>query len=147
MNDSEPDPTEEPPRPSAGHPFHQEVQHSPPTARIPDSVGRGVFSTGSIVMHGAHDFVIDFVQSLALPRRVVSRVVLSPTVVPLLVAALRENLQKYNQSFGGVPRMPPPPSGAGGQTPPAIGDVYEQLKLPDDILSGVYANAVIISHS
>ncbi|MSR57304.1 MAG: DUF3467 domain-containing protein [Planctomycetaceae bacterium] len=132
----------------AGNTYHQEVQHSPATARIPDAVGRGVFSTGAIVMHGAHDFVIDFVQSLAAPRRVVARVALPPTVVPLFVAALQENLRKYNQNFGPVPRMPPPPPGALPNTaPPPITDVYEQLKLPDDMLSGVYANTVVISHS
>lgn len=135
------------PRPLGDNTFHQEVQHSPATARVPDSVGSGVFSTGSIVMHGAHDFVIDFVQSLAPPRRIVLRVVLPPTVVPLFIAALQENLRKYNQNFGPVPRMPAPPPGMAPSTPPPITEVYEQLKLPDEILSGAYANTVVISHS
>lgn len=135
------------PRPLGDNTFHQEVQHSPATARVPDSVGSGVFSTGSIVMHGAHDFVIDFVQSLAPPRRIVLRVVLPPTVVPLFIAALQENLRKYNQNFGAIPRMPAPPPGAAPNTPPPISEVYDQLKLPDDILSGAYANTVVISHS
>jgi hypothetical protein len=137
------------PHHAGGNTYHQEVQHSPATARVPDPVGRGVFGTGAIVMHGAHDFVIDFVQSLAPPRRIVARIVLPPTVVPLFVAALQENLRKYNQNFGPVPRMPAPPPGAGPGpgAPPPITDVYEQLKLPDEMLSGVYANTVVISHS
>lgn len=139
------------PQSLGGNTYHQEVQHSPATARIPDSVGRGVFSTGAIVMHGAHDFVIDFVQSLAPPRRIVARVALPPSVMPLFVAALQENLRKYNQSFGPIPRMPQPPAQPGGGGPPAapppITDVYDQLKLPDEMLSGVYANTVVISHS
>lgn len=146
-DDSRPDPAENAPA-SAGNTYHQEVQHSPATARVTDAVGRGVFSTGAIVMHGLHDFVIDFVQSLAAPRRVVARIALPPTVVPLFVAALQENLRKYNQNFGPVPRMPaPPPGAAPNPSPPPITDVYEQLKLPDDMLSGVYANTVVISHS
>jgi hypothetical protein len=143
----EPEPPENPPQHAGGNTYHQEVQHSPATARIPDAVSRGVFSTGAIVMHGAHDFVIDFVQSLAPPRRVVARIALPPTVVPLFVGALQENLRKYNQSFGPVPRMPAPPPGAVPNAPPPITDVYEQLKLPDEMMSGVYANTVVISHS
>lgn len=143
------------PRPAGGNTFQQEVQHNPATARIPDHVGRGVFATGAIVMHGPHDFVIDFVQSLAPPRRVVARVALPPTVIPLFVGALTENLGKYQQNFGSLPRMPAPhPGGAGGAgaapgpaTPPPITEVYEQLKLPDELLSGAYANTVAITHS
>lgn len=144
--DPVPDPPEVP-HSQPGGTYHQEVQHSPATARVPEAVGRGVFSTGAIVMHGAHDFVIDFVQSLAPPRRVVARIALPPTVVPLFVSALQENLRKYNQNFGPVPRMPAPPAGAVPPSPPPITHVYEQLKLPDEMLSGVYANTVIISHS
>jgi hypothetical protein len=138
------------PRPAGGHTVHQEVQHSPATARVPDAVGRGLFSTGSIVMHGAHDVLIDFIQSLAPPKRVVARVVLPPTVLPLFVAALEDNLGKYAHAFGPPPRMPTPPPSAPGEPPPApppITEFYEQLKLPDDMLGGVYANTVVISHS
>jgi hypothetical protein len=101
-------------------------------------------------MHGAHDVLIDFIQSLAPPRRVVARVVLPPTVLPLFVAALEDNLGKYAQSFGQAPRMPAPPGAGPGSpppTPPPITEVYEQLKLPDEMLGGVYANTVVISHS
>jgi len=164
------DPPGNAPRPAGGNTYQQEVQHSPATARVPDAVGRGVFSTGAIVMHGAHDVLIDFIQSLAAPKRVVARVVLPPTVLPLLVGALEDNLGKFTQNFGPPARMPVPPQpaapapsggsnagGPGGETapapppqqpaPPPITEVYEQLKLPDDMLGGAYANTVVISHS
>lgn len=151
MNDEAKDkPPDDGPRPVGGNTFHQEVQHSPATARVPDAVGRGAFATGAIVMHGPHDFLVDFIQSLASPKRVVARVILPPTVVPLFVGALQDNLGKYTQSFGPPPRMPqPPPTAPGGQppAPPPINDVYDQLKLPDEMLGGVYANTVVISHS
>lgn len=149
-NEGHGDPPPEGPQPAGGNTYHQEVQHSPATARVPDAVGRGVFATGAIVMHGAHDFLIDFIQSLAPPRRVVSRVVLPLSVMPLFAAALEDNLAKYAQSFGPPPKMPPPPGAAPGGQPPApppITDVYEQLKLPDEMLAGAYANTVVISHS
>jgi hypothetical protein len=151
MSDETPsDPPENPPKPAGGHTFHQEVQHSPATARVPDAVGRGLFSTGAIVMHGAHDVLIDFIQSLAPPKRVVARVVLPPTVLPLFVAALEDNLGKYAHAFGPPARMPAPPPAGPGEPPPApppITEVYDQLKLPDEMLGGVYANTVVISHS
>jgi hypothetical protein len=45
--------------------------------------------------------------------------------------------------------MQGPPPGPGGQppAPPPITEVYEQLKLPDEMLGGMYANTVVISHS
>jgi hypothetical protein len=165
-DERQPDPPGSAPRPAGGGTYQQEVQHSPATARVPDAVGRGVFSTGAIVMHGPHDVLIDFIQSLAPPRRVVARIVLPPTVLPLLVGALEDNLGKYAQNFGPPPRMPVPAqavpaTGGGGsdggtgsepaapppQTPPPITEVYEQLKLPDEMLGGLYANTVVISHS
>jgi Protein of unknown function (DUF3467) len=161
MSDDAPlPPPEHEPRHGGGNTFHQEVQHAPATARVPDAVGRGVFGTHAIVMQGGHEFLIDFIQGLAPPRRVVSRIVLPISVIPLFVAALEDNLRKYTQVFGAPPRPPqqaqphqgadpgapnapptPPPA------PPPITEVYEQLKLPDDMLGGSYANAVVISHS
>ncbi len=148
-DDTHPNPAPDSPRPAGGNTFHQEVQHSPATARVPDLVGRGVFSTHAIVMQGAHEFLIDFIQSLAPPRRVVARVVLPTSVVPLFLGALEDNLRKYQQSFGTPPRLPAPPAapGAPPPSPPPIGEVYEQLKLPDEMLGGDYANTVVISHS
>jgi hypothetical protein len=124
-------------------------------------------------MQGAHEFLIDFIQSLAPPRRVVARVILPISVVPLFIGALDDNLRKYANVFGQPPRMQGSPgsAGPGGQPggqaggqpghqpggqpgsqppsppPPPITEVYEQLKLPDEMLGGSYANTVVISHS
>ena len=145
-------------QPGGGNTYHQEVQHTPATARVPDAVGRGVFGTHAIVMQGAHEFLIDFIQSLAPPRRVVARIIMPTTVVPLFIGALEDNLRKYSNVFGAPPRMQGPPASGpgsspgsppGGQppAPPPITEVYEQLKLPDEMLGGMYANTVVISHS
>ena len=41
----------------------QQIQHSSATARIPDEIGRGVFATAVIVLHGPNEYTIDFIQS------------------------------------------------------------------------------------
>ncbi len=124
--------------------FSQEVHYSHVSARVPEKVSRGVFSTGAMVFQGPHEFVIDFVLRMAQPQQIVARVVLPLSIMPSLIATLRENLNNYQAKFGPPPAMPAPP------VPPApvpIEEIYSQLKLPDDLLSGVYANAVMIAHS
>ncbi|MGA1618468.1 MAG: DUF3467 domain-containing protein, partial [Pirellulales bacterium] len=87
----------------------QQIQHSSATARIPDEVGRGVFATAVIVLHGANEYTIDFVQSLARPNRVAARVILPPAVASQFVIALEQAIEKYTASYGQPPREPRPP--------------------------------------
>jgi hypothetical protein len=138
--EGEPPPAGEPP-PGA---FTQELQHAAVSARVPEKVGRGVFSTGALVLQGPHEFAIDFVLRMAQPQQIVARVVLPATIMPSVIAALRDNLAKYQAKFGTPPALPGPPPGA---KPPSIQEIYEQLKLPDELLGGSYANGVLISHS
>jgi hypothetical protein len=167
----------------------QQIQHSSATARIPDEIGRGVFATAVIVLHGTHEYTIDFVQSLARPNRVASRIILPPAVAHQFVLALEQALEKYRASFGVIPHepksqqqdqgqssekdtapsdisqpedttgtkpvtenttsnAPTPESNSSNTTQPApIADIYDNLKLPDDMLGGVYANMASISHT
>ena len=82
----------------------QKIEHAPATARIPDAVGRGVFATGAIVLHGTDEFAIDFVQSLVRPERVAARVVLPPAVASQFALALDQSLRLYAEKFGSPPR-------------------------------------------
>lgn len=123
---------------------NEQVQHSSVSARVPAQVGKGVFSTGAVVFDGAHEFVVDFLQRLGSPHTVGARVVLPHTVFSQYIAALRDNLRKYEQRFGAPAALPPPPP---NQPRASISDLYDQLKLPDEVMSGVYANAVMIGHT
>jgi hypothetical protein len=135
------------------------------SALVPERVARGVFSTGAVVVQGAHEFILDFLLRMSQPQQVSARVVLPPGVVAQFIAALTDNLNNYQSKFGQpvVPTGPTAPTtssgpaapaaGAPGQPPPApqspvsAQDLYEQLKLQDDVLSGNYANAVMIGHT
>ncbi len=123
---------------------HQQVQVSSNTARVPPSVGNGVFSTGAIVMTGQHAFVFDFLQQMGVPTNLVSRVVLPHPVMPRFIKALEENVAIYTQKFGAIPQMPKPPQPI---KRPSVQEVYENLKLPDEELPGHYADGVMIRHT
>lgn len=124
--------------------YTQEIHHSQISARVPEKVGRGVFSTGTLIMQGPHEFVIDFVLRMAHPHQIAARVVLPPSIMPSLIAALRDNLNKYTTQFGAPPALPTPPN---PPAPPPIEEIYDQLKLPEEVQSGAYANAVMIAHT
>lgn len=132
-------------RPDDSGMYTQEVQHSQVAARVPERVARGVFTTGALVAHGQHEFLIDFIQRLTHPQQIVARVVLPFSLMPGFISALQENLGKF-QARHGAPAAPPPiPPGT--PKPPSVQEIYDQLKLHDDMLSGFYANFVMITHS
>jgi hypothetical protein len=175
--------------PSPGHhppgdppPQSQEIRHSQVSALVPKGVARGVFSTGAVVLQGAHEFIIDFLLRMAMPHQVAARVVMTPAVLGRFIAALRENLGNYQRTFHpeqipGVTQIdtahvapqssPVAPVASeakpAGQTPAApqapanpesmalsqnsVQDLYDQLKMADEMLSGAYANAVMIGHT
>jgi hypothetical protein len=135
---------ENPPPPDPPGTFTQQIQHSQVGARVPEKVARGSFSTGVIVLQGAHEFILDFLLRMSQPHQVSARVIMSPAIVPGFIAALRENLGNYQNRFGPPKELPPPPPGA---TAPPLEEIYSQLKLPDDMLGGVYANTVMIAHT
>src|SRR5947209_2652376 len=123
-------------KPNEPQTFSQEIRHQNISARVPEKIGRGIFSTGVLVLQGPTEFVLDFVQRLAQPNQVVSRVVLPVELMPRLIEALRENLERYKQAFGPPPALPaaPPPA-----KPPSIDEIYDSLKLPEDVMSGFYS--------
>jgi len=125
----------------------QSVRSQHLSARIPDSVSQGVFSTGAIVMTGGTEFILDFVQNIGRPHQIVARIVMPHGVLPQYIEALKKNLELYTQRFGPPPQMPKPPQQQQQQRRPTPQEIYDDLKLPDEILSGSYANGVMIGHS
>jgi hypothetical protein len=120
------------------------IQHHPATARVPERVARGSFASAVSVFGGPNEFVIDFLQGLARPPQLAARIVVNPITMEQFVVALRENLNRYTTTYGAPPPMPKPPQGA---RQPGIQEIYQDLKIADDQLSGAYANAVLIGHS
>ena len=64
------------------------VQHV--SARVPEQVSRGSFSTGAIVMTGGTEFIVDFVMNLGTPASVAARVVMPHATMPQFIEALKD---------------------------------------------------------
>jgi len=131
------------PGPQPQGPYSEQLKHSPVSARLPEKVAQGVFCSGAIVLEGPEEFVIDFVQGVVRPPRVGARVVVNPHVMSQLVGALKDNLAKYEQSFGPPKAMPKPNT----DRRPSIREVYDDLKIADEQLCGVYATTALIGHT
>ena len=114
-------------------------------ARVPDHVGDGCFSTGAIVMTGPSEFIVDFLQTIGRPHRVAKRVIIPHPVMPQFIEALNTNLDLYKSRFG-EPAAPPQQQNPNQARRPSPQEIYDDLKLPDEVLSGVYANGVMIGH-
>ena len=68
----------------------------------------GVYSNFLGVWHTAHEFTLDFCQSLPgdeTAMDVVARVKVAPTMVGRILEALSENLAVYENRFGSVPHV------------------------------------------
>jgi len=71
---------------------------------LPEDIAEGVYSNLAIIAHSNSEFVVDFVRIVpnAPKAKVKSRVILTPQHAKRLVAALAENIQKYEKQFGPI---------------------------------------------
>ncbi|HEX4056646.1 MAG TPA: DUF3467 domain-containing protein [Tepidisphaeraceae bacterium] len=122
--------------------YAQQFQHQPVSARVPERLARGAITTGVLVLDSPNEFVLDFLQSLTRPYQIVARVIVVPAIMDQVVTAASDNLAKYIEAFGTPPVLPKPP-----QRRPTIAEIYENFKLPDENLSGAYANSIMVGHS
>lgn len=81
--------------------------------KIDDEMAQGVFANMAMVNHTDSEFTLDFVyvQPQAPQAKVRARVIVTPKHMKRIVAALQENLGKYEAKFGAVDMGAPPPSG------------------------------------
>ena len=70
-------------------------------------VAQGQYANFAIITHSSSDFVLDFARVLpGVPKsQVKSRVILAPEHAKRLLAALQENIMRYERQYGAI-KMP-----------------------------------------
>jgi predicted transcriptional regulator len=89
---------------------------------LPEEIAEGVYSNLAIITHSHSEFVLDFVRMMpnVAQAKVKSRVILTPQHAKRLMMALRDNIKRYEESFGTIQDIdggiPPFPMGFSGPT-------------------------------
>ena len=80
----------------------------------------GIYSNLAIITHSPAEFVVDFTRVLpGIPKaRVHARIITTPQHAKLLLNALKENIEKYEKSFGEIKIQGEPTPGGFGFQPP-----------------------------
>jgi hypothetical protein len=69
---------------------------------LSDEIAEGIYSNLAIIAHSQSEFVVDFIKLLPnVPKaKVKSRIILTPSHAKRLLAALADNVRKYEGQFG-----------------------------------------------
>ena len=86
---------------------------------LSEEIAEGVYSNLAMIAHSNSEFVIDFIRLMpGVPKaKVKSRIVITPEHAKRLLAALKDNNEKYEASFGPIKRtdeLPKFPMNFGG---------------------------------
>jgi len=76
---------------------------------LPESLRGGAYANSMFATHTREEFILDFVMVTPPVGTVTARVVTSPGHMKRMVAALTENLKKYEAKFGKIAEAPEPP--------------------------------------
>lgn len=67
-----------------------------------DATLRGAYANSMLVSHTREEFVLDFLNVFPPQGTLVNRIITSPGHLKRIIAALSENLVKYERSFGNI---------------------------------------------
>lgn len=79
---------------------------------LPAEIADGIYANLVMIAHSPEEFILDFIRVMpGLPKaRVKSRIVITPSHARRLLAALEDNIGKYEAAYGPIGE-----GGAGGQ--------------------------------
>jgi hypothetical protein len=84
-------------------------QNAPPQIQLTtaDEMSRGRFSNTMVVAHSPEEFILDWLLMSPNGNHLVSRIVVTPGHIKRIIAALTDNLKRYEQKFGGIRAIEP----------------------------------------
>ena len=79
---------------------------------LTEEVAEGEYANLAMIAHSSSEFVIDFIRLMpGLPKaKVKARVVITPEHAKRLLAALADNIHKFEESFGQIKQTKDAPS-------------------------------------
>jgi predicted transcriptional regulator len=71
---------------------------------LSDEVAEGIYSNLAVITHSHSEFIVDFVKIMpGIPKaKVKARIILTPQHAKRLLNALKDNVQKFEESFGKI---------------------------------------------
>ncbi|MDQ6963891.1 MAG: DUF3467 domain-containing protein [Mariprofundales bacterium] len=75
--------------------------------QLTPEIQRGVYANQAYISHTQEEFILDFILATPPGGVVNSRVILSPTHVKRLLAALHDGVAQYEQQFGSIGQVEP----------------------------------------
>lgn len=83
--------------------------------KVSDEVLRGLYSNTANILHTKEEFVLDFMNVFPPTGTLNTRIIVSPGHFKRMLAAMAENLKKYEDQFGTVEVSEAPSSAIGFQ--------------------------------
>jgi len=86
---------------------------------LSEEVAQGIYSNLAVISHSSSEFILDFIRLMpGVPKaHVKSRIIVTPEHAKRLLAALQDNLSRYERQFGTINK----PTGGNTFMPPIIG--------------------------
>lgn len=71
---------------------------------LPAEIADGIYSNLVMIAHSPEEFILDFIRVMpGLPKaRVKSRIIITPSHAKRLLAALEDNIGKYEAAYGAI---------------------------------------------
>lgn len=70
--------------------------------KVSDEALKGVYSNMVQIGHTGEEFILDFMNLFPPQGQLVSRVIISPSHMKRIVAALQDNVKRYEEQFGAI---------------------------------------------
>lgn len=73
---------------------------------LPEEIAEGIYSNLAMIAHSNSEFVVDFIRLMpGVPKaRVKARIIITPEHAKRLLVALKDNIDKYESTFGAIKR-------------------------------------------
>ena len=69
---------------------------------FPQGIQGGVYANNMVVSHTKEEFILDFIMVAPPTGTVTARIIVSPGHMKRILEALRDNISKYEKSFGTI---------------------------------------------